>query len=48
MKLVNIEALFKALEGAEETLEKAKKIARMFRFTCPGYDIPGKQEWGAF
>lgn len=32
----------------EEKLNKAKKIAKMFRFICPSYYIPGKQEWGAF
>ncbi len=29
-------------------LEKAQRIAYMFRFICPSYYIPGKQEWGAF
>ena len=29
-------------------LEKARRIAHMFRFVCPSYYIPGKQEWGAF
>ena len=33
---------------SEQQLQKAKKIARMFRFICPSYYIPGKQEWGAF
>jgi len=33
---------------SEEKLEKAKKIARIFRFICPSYYIPGKQDWGAF
>ena len=32
----------------EAKLEKAKKFARMFRFICPSYYIPGKQVWGAF
>lgn len=35
-------------EEGEEKLKKAKKIARMFRFVCPSYYIPGKQDWGAF
>jgi Zn-finger nucleic acid-binding protein len=35
-------------DESEEKLEKAKKIARMFRFICPSYYIPGKQKWGAF
>jgi len=33
---------------SREKLEKARKIARMFRFICPTYYIPGKQRWGAF
>ncbi len=31
-----------------EDLERAQKIAHVFRFICPSYYIPGKQEWGAF
>jgi Zn-finger nucleic acid-binding protein len=34
-------------ESAEKT-EKARKIAHIFRFLCPSYYIPGKQDWGAF
>jgi Zn-finger nucleic acid-binding protein len=33
---------------SREKLEKAQRIARMFRFICPSYYIPGKQSWGAF
>jgi len=33
---------------SEEQAKRAKKIAHMFRFICPSYYIPGKQEWGAF
>lgn len=40
--------LKKMQEESEEKLEKAKKIARLFRFICPSYYIPGKQDWGAF
>ncbi|MFC1677013.1 zf-TFIIB domain-containing protein [Planctomycetota bacterium] len=29
-------------------LEKARKIAKTFRFICPTKYIPGKQDWGAF
>jgi len=29
-------------------LDKVRKIADMFRFVCPSYYIPGKQDWGAF
>ena len=32
----------------EEKLKKAQKITRIFRFICPSYYIPGKQDWGAF
>ena len=28
--------------------DKAQSIANMFRFICPSYYIPGKQNWGAF
>lgn len=34
-------------ESKEQT-EKAKRIARMFKFICPSHYIPGKQEWGAY
>ncbi|MEJ2154629.1 MAG: zf-TFIIB domain-containing protein [Desulfobacteraceae bacterium] len=40
--------LKKMQDEGEEKLKKAKKIARMFRFICPSYYIPGKQDWGAF
>ena len=32
----------------EIKLNKARKISNMFRFICPTYYIPGKQDWGAF
>lgn len=32
----------------EERLASARKFARTFRFICPSYYIPGKQDWGAF
>jgi len=35
-------------EKSKEKLSKARKIAHMFRFICPSYYIPGKQDWGAF
>ncbi|MFH1679167.1 MAG: zf-TFIIB domain-containing protein [Candidatus Eisenbacteria bacterium] len=50
-------ARFTELFGGEmgrieaETMEKrrkARKFARLFRFICPSYYIPGKQSWGAF
>ncbi len=31
-----------------EDLESARRVAHVFRFICPSYYIPGKQEWGAF
>ena len=33
---------------SEEKAGSAMKIAKIFRFICPSYYIPGKQEWGAF
>lgn len=36
-----------AAESAART-EKARGLARMFRFLLPSYYIPGKQKWGAF
>ena len=36
----------KAKSQAE--LNKSRKVANMFRFICPSYYIPGKQNWGAF
>jgi Zn-finger nucleic acid-binding protein len=35
-------------EESEEKRRKARKIARLFRFICPSYYIPGTQDWGAF
>lgn len=35
-------------EKDQAKLEKARKIANIFRFICPSYYIPGKQKWGAF
>ncbi|HPQ44709.1 MAG TPA: zf-TFIIB domain-containing protein [Syntrophales bacterium] len=40
--------LKKMHDESEEKVEKAKKIARMFRFICPSNYIPGQQKWGAF
>ena len=42
------EKLAKMRAESEAQLQRAKKFARMFRFICPTYYIPGKQEWGAF
>ena len=35
-------------DQSEAGLERGRKIARMFRFICPSYYLPGKQSWGAF
>ena len=32
----------------EAKLNKVRRISNMFRFVCPSYYIPGKQDWGAF
>ena len=32
----------------EADRQKAQDFARMFRFMCPSYYLPGKQDWGAF
>ncbi|PYR63164.1 MAG: hypothetical protein DMF91_04320 [Acidobacteria bacterium] len=36
------------LREDKHKLEKARRIAHIFRFICPSYYIPGKQDWGAF
>ena len=33
---------------SEEGSNRAQKIAKSFRFLCPSYYLPGKQEWGAY
>ena len=39
----------KAMQQAgQQKLAAARKIVRAFRFICPSYYIPGKQDWGAF
>ena len=38
----------KLAEMREENLQKSQRNARLFRFICPSYYIPGKQRWGAF
>lgn len=38
-----------AMEAEDQAkLDKARKVANMFRFICPSYYVPGKQNWGAF
>ena len=33
---------------SRQDLQRAKKFSTIFKFICPTYWIPGKQEWGAF
>jgi len=33
---------------SDAKLTRARKIANIFRFICPSYYLPGKQDWGAF
>jgi len=40
--------LEKMLEQGEKNDKRAHNIAKIFRFICPSYYIPGKQKWGAF
>ena len=35
-------------EQNEGDLKKAKRFARMFKYLCPSYYLPGDQDWGAF
>lgn len=38
-----------AMHGeSEEKAQKAHRFAHMFRYLCPSWYIPGKQDWGAF
>jgi Zn-finger nucleic acid-binding protein len=38
-----------AMQAQDEAkLNKVRRIANVFRFVCPTYYIPGKQDWGAF
>ncbi len=32
----------------QEKHQKARRIANIFKYICPTYYIPGKQNWGAF
>ncbi len=42
------EGLDEIAAESEEKLEKAKRLAKMFRFLLPSYYIPGKQTWGGY
>jgi Zn-finger nucleic acid-binding protein len=44
----NSPEFIKASENNEANLKKARDIAHVFRFICPSYYIPGKQDGGAF
>ena len=32
----------------EEDLARSRRIAHAFRFICPSYYVPGKQDWGSY
>ena len=36
------------LKQDKAKLENARKIANIFKFICPSFYLPGKQDWGAF
>ena len=40
--------LAKEAAASQAELAKAQRFAHAFRFICPSYYIPGKQDWGAF
>lgn len=42
------EEMEKMRAQSEAKLHSAEKFARAFRFICPSYYIPGKQQWAAF
>jgi Zn-finger nucleic acid-binding protein len=43
-----VEEHFAGERGAsQERLRRARRFAHFFRFLCPSYWIPGKQEWGS-
>ena len=42
------EELKRMKSESDEKVKKARKIAHIFRFICPSYYMPGKQDWGAF
>ncbi len=35
-------------QESQERLVRARRVARIFKYLCPSYYIPGKQDWGAF
>lgn len=35
-------------DESEQKVERARGLARMFRFVLPSYWLPGKQKWGAY
>ena len=40
--------LAQAHQEDKQSQAKIQRIAHIFRFLCPSYWIPGKQDWGAF
>lgn len=42
------EDLARMRKDSQEQLERARGVARLFRFILPSYYIPGDQDWGAY
>lgn len=42
------EGLSEISDESEIRTERARGVARMFRFLLPSYYLPGKQKWGAY
>lgn len=42
------EGLDEMAEESDETVQKSRRLANMFKFLLPSNYIPGKQKWGAF
>lgn len=48
MDRVVLEATLEASRDREAKSDRAQRFARVFRYLCPSFYLPGKQEWGAF
>jgi Zn-finger nucleic acid-binding protein len=42
------EGLDQMAEESDETAQKSRRLANMFKFLLPSNYLPGKQKWGAF
>ncbi len=42
------QALKERRKESREKHDRSRRLARMLRFLCPSYYVPGKQRWGAF